>query len=377
MKKIILSALLLISINIAKAQQYTINAQLIGFEDRTKFYLKDISMDQNIDSAEIIHGKLTMKGKISSVKALWFCCSYKGQFYFTNLLIGADDIKISGDKKDFPWYVKISGSKSQDISNKLNSDIRHLWKGRDSLMNILAPMIFAKQNDSIRAIIKPLAKAVNKLDSAREAITATFIANNINSYAALQQLYYKKDDYKREELQSLMSQLTPTFKTSVFANLITSYLKVGNILKKGSQFYDFTAADINGTPYTLSNYKGKYILIDFVETYCVPCIEAAGDLTNLSKKYTDQLQVISFYVENKKEVMKIGLERDRPSWPCIWDGKGHEGEIKMKYGVSGFPTFVLIAPDGKIVLHTSGFSKDDDGNGSLEKAVDKILQKGK
>ncbi len=314
---------------------------------------------------------------MTSVKALWLCCFHQNQFYFTNLLIGADQLNIKGDIKDFPWYLKVTGSKSQDVANLLNDQVKSLWKERDSLIKIVFPLSLEKQNDSIRMIIKPMVKKLNVLDSTRERITAKFIAEHLNSDAGLQQLYYKKSDYKKEELNAMLDKVHPTLKNSLFGKLLTNYQKVGNILKKGDQYYDFIASDLSGKKYELSAYKGKYILIDFVETYCAPCVESSTDLINLSKKYANELQIISFYVETDAKVVKEGLDRDQPTWPAIWDGKGHESTIKMKYGATGFPTFVLIAPDGKIIMHSSGFSKNDNGKGSLESAVDRLLQKAK
>lgn len=377
MKKLIAVLLFGCCLQATKAQRYQINATLTGFKDQTKFYLQDIMTDQKIDSAMLTDGKLSLKGKINQVRALRLCCYHQNEFYFTNLLIGADQVTIKADIKDFPWFVKTSGSKSQDVANILNHQVRSLWKDRDSIMKILFPMAMGKQSDSIRKITKPMIRQIQLLDSTREYITEKFISAHLNSDAALQQLYYKKGNYQKEEFNKMINKIIPSFRTTLFGNLLLNYQKVGDILKKGDQFYDFSAKDIAGKTYKLSAFKGKYILVDFTETYCAPCIEAAADLDILSKKYASELQVISFYVEKDPEIVKIGLERDRPTWPAIWDGKGTESEITLKYGVTGFPSFVLIAPDGKIVLHTSGFSRDDNGKGSLETEVEHLLQKTK
>jgi len=374
MKKLIVMLFLTCCIQLSKAQQYQINATLTGFENNTKFYLQDINTDKKIDSAVLINGKLSMKGKINQVTALWLCGYYKNQFYFTNLLIGADQVTIKADAKDFPWYVNITGSKSQDKANILNNQIKQLWQERDSLIKIVFPLTLVKQNDSISQITKPLIKQIQKLDSTREAITEKFISTYLNSDAALQQLYYKKSSYKKEDFIALMNKINPTYKNTLFGKLLVNYQKVGNILKKGDQFYDFSATDLKGKKYTLSDFKDKYILLDFTETYCAPCIEAAGDLDILAKKFPEELQIISFYGETDPKVMQRGLDRDRPLWPAVWDGKGHLSEISLKYGVTGFPTFVLIAPNGEIISHTSGFGRDDNGIGSLAKNINSIMK---
>ena len=374
MKKLIVILFLTGCFQFLKAQQYQINVTLTGFENQTKFYLQDINTDKKIDSALLINGKLSMKGKINEVRALWLCSYYKNKFYFTNLLIGADQVTIKADIKDFPWHVRISGSKSQDKANILNNQIKQLWQERDSLIKIVFPLTLAKQNDSIRQITKPLIKQIQKLDSTREAITEKFISAYLNSDAALQQLYYKKSSYKKEDFNKLMNKVNPIYKNTFYGKLLVNYQKVGDILKKGDQFYDFSATDLKGKKYILSDFKGKYILLDFTETYCAPCIEAAEDLAILAKKYPEELQIISFYGETDPNVMQIGIDRDRPLWPSIWDGKGYLSEISLKYGVTGFPTFVLIAPDGEIISHTSGFGRDDNGKGDLATNIEFMMK---
>ncbi|RZL34915.1 MAG: DUF4369 domain-containing protein, partial [Pedobacter sp.] len=207
MKTLIVILILCCCIQLSNAQQYQVNATLTGFENQTKFYLRDINTDKKIDSALLIDGKLSMKGKINEVRALWLCCNHKNKFYFTNLLIGAEQVTIKADAKDFPWYVSISGSKSQDKANILNNEVKQLWQERDSLIKIVFPLTLVKQSDSIRQITKPLIKQIQKLDSTRETITEKFIFANLNSEAALQQLYYKKNSYKKEDFIELMNKV--------------------------------------------------------------------------------------------------------------------------------------------------------------------------
>lgn len=377
MKKITFFLCLFLTAIAVNAQQYTIKAELTGFKEHTKFYLKDNTIDQNIDSAILVNGKFTLKGKISSVKTFWLYTSTKDALYFTNLLMGADEVSITADAKDFPWYVKIKGSPSQDVANILVQETKALWKARDSIMKILMPMVFAKQSDSIRLITAPMSKQVAKLDSAREVITDQFIAKYYNSDAGLQQLYYKREQHTKEQLEKMLLAVQPKFKNGLFGTRLTNYIKVGNILKKGDQYHDFEAKDLGGKKYTLSSFKGKYILLDFTETYCGPCILAVEDLKKLTNKYVDQLQIVTFYVETNQKIVQEGLDRDLPKWPTIWDGKGSDSEIAMKYGINSYPTFVLIDPNGKIVSRFTGFGKDDNGKGSLEKEIERVLEKSK
>ncbi|HEY5327751.1 MAG TPA: TlpA disulfide reductase family protein [Mucilaginibacter sp.] len=172
-----------------------------------------------------------------------------------------------------------------------------------------------------------------------------------------------------------MSILIHRFKISHFGARIGNYLKVGNILKNGDQMADFEAMDKDGHKHHLSDTKGKYVLLDFSTTYCGPCIESLKDLKIISKKYADQIQIISFSGDGGKATWLKGINRDRPAWLTLWDGKGNYGETILKYGVTGYPSFFLIDPQGKIVSKWVGYGKDPGKKGSLETEVDEFLTK--
>jgi thiol-disulfide isomerase/thioredoxin len=378
MKKFLLiaSVCLFLSNSVVYAQQYQIKAQLTGFADQTKFYLKDLIANVNVDSAVLVDGKFEMKGKNSVVKAFWLYTNVKPVVY-TNLLIGPEQVLVKGDLKDFSMDLKITGSKHQDYFNVLNNQTKDLWKQRDIVVDSIMPYITGQKVDSTKKIAKRLGAKMNEIDSVVDGITLKFISENLNSYAAIRELYWKKNKYKKEEFERLFNAIKPEFKQSVFGKQIENYLKVGDALKKGDAYYDFEGADIKGKKHRISAYKGKYILLDFTETYCGPCILAADDLKKVAIKYPSELQIITFYAETNKKIMQEGLNRDQFNWPSIWDGKGNYSEITLKYGVQGYPTFVVINPEGKIVLKFSGYGKEDNGKGNIENEIDKLFKKSK
>ncbi|WP_410221040.1 redoxin family protein [Pedobacter sp.] len=360
----------------ANAQKYTINANFSGFKNGTKFYLKDLDADLDIDSTEIIDGKFTMQKSLSTVKSFWlYARPTKQEFIYTNLLIGPDKIQLKGDIKDFPRDVIKNGSKSQDVANILNNHTKALWGKRDSIVNIIAPYLLGLKPDTAKHRTQALSKEMKSIDSNLNNITLNFIKQHTNSHAGLQELYWKRNEIDKVEFTKLFSTVSTALKSSSFGQRISNYIKVGNPVKKGDLFFDFEAKDLNNKVYRISNFKGKYILLDFTETYCGPCILSADALNALNTKYADSLQIISFYAEKNKAVMQEGIKRDQPKWLCIWDGKGSDSEITLKYGVSGYPTFVLIDPEGKIVSRFSGFGKNDDGSSNLEKEINRFLQK--
>jgi thiol-disulfide isomerase/thioredoxin len=374
MKKALLFLLITGLVQAAVAQQYLIRAEVTGFPDNTKFYLKDLDVDSDIDSAVLKNNRFEMRGKISDApKSLWIYASANKNSYYTTLLIGNDNLTIKGDAEDFPFDLSITGSKIQDVHNLQVNLTKANYKKRNQLLQDY----FTLKGDSAEIKGKQIWKVIGKLDSADDAVRKAFILSHLNTYEGLHELFYLKNKFPKDSLQQLYTSLTPEFKRSQFAQRIATYLKVGNILKKGDNSVDFEALDKNGQKHRLTDFKGKYVLLDFSTTYCGPCIQSLTDLHLMAKQYKDELAIVTFSGDGGKDTWLKGLNRDQPAWLSLWDGKGPYGETILKYGVTGYPTFVLIGPEGKIISKWSGYGKNKDGKGSLETAVAKLMPAGK
>jgi len=369
--KIVLLALAAICFSqIVTAQQYVIKANIAGFENGTKFYLFDPDANLYIDSAVSKNNRFVLKGELfDTPKPLWLTVGKSLRLY-TTLLIGNEIINIKGDRKGIKYDLEITGSKAQTGHDLLIGQIKGYAKKRDELTE----QAHALTGDSVKIKYAIIRKAISKLDSARDITVKNFIRTHLNTYEALNQLFYLRN-YFRHDLQQMYNSLNPDLKQSSFGQRIATYLKVGDILKKGDSFTDFEATDQHGKKHRLSDFRGKYILLDFSTKECIPCIESIPDMRKISQKYPDKVEVITFSCDVGKATWLSGVSRDKPTWLSLWDGKGIYGSIPLKYGVSGYPWFYIIGPDGKIINNWNGYGKNKDGRGSLETTVEEILAK--
>jgi len=109
-------------------------------------------------------------------------------------------------------------------------------------------------------------------------------------------------------------------------------------------------------PITLKSLRGKIVLIDFWTLCCINCIHTLPDLAKLEKKYARELVVIGVHspkFENEKETESIrkALLRYEVKHPVVNDANQR---IWRTYGASGWPSLVLIDPDGNVVAARSG-----------------------
>ncbi|SDF32618.1 Cytochrome oxidase Cu insertion factor, SCO1/SenC/PrrC family [Mucilaginibacter pineti] len=366
MKKLLLIIIGIFCCSLSFAQQYVIKATITGFKDSAKFILTDLDADAPVDSALLINNKLTLTGKFFDdiPKGKWLSTTYNGKFYYVNLFMANDKINVTGDIKDFPFFLNVSGPTEQNLYTQLNKQTAANYQKR----NELVAKYFEIKEDTAQA--KHIWKVIHKLDASTDSIKRSFINTHLNSYTALTELYYLNDSYNRDTLQLMYKRLLPAYKNSIYGQRFQNYLLVGTPLKTGDTYTDFEGIDKTGKNHKLSDVKGKYVLLDFSTTYCGPCMSSVSDMKKLSEKYGDKLAIITFSCDANKNIWLAGVNRDNPSWLSLWDGKGGYGKTVLKYGVTGYPSFFLVNPEGKIVSTKVGYDE-----GSLEKTIAPLLAK--
>ncbi len=119
---------------------------------------------------------------------------------------------------------------------------------------------------------------------------------------------------------------------------------------------NFTLQTLDGKEVTLSELKGKVILLDFWATWCGPCRESIPHLIQLYKNYQkDGLVVIGMNVEKGEmdTVRRFVKSLDIP-YPITLS----PDEVQRDYRVSGLPTTILIDKQGRIREKMVGFTSE-------------------
>ena len=127
---------------------------------------------------------------------------------------------------------------------------------------------------------------------------------------------------------------------------------------------EFHATDIQGKPVSLSDMKGKTVLLDFWTTWCPPCQADAPSIENLSQKYDKNLQVIGISVSEEREIVEKYLKKHPHDFPIVLSS---ENLLPRSYQIGVFPTYLVISPDGTLTTAEQG----DQGFSRLRKALEK------
>jgi thiol-disulfide isomerase/thioredoxin len=119
------------------------------------------------------------------------------------------------------------------------------------------------------------------------------------------------------------------------------------------------ATNIEGKPLALADFKGKYVLLDFWASWCVPCRKGNPHLKELYALYKDKgFEVIGVSDDGRDNAAwKKAVEKDGLLWQHVLRGlkynaaKGYDksNDISELFGIHTLPTQILIDPSGKII----------------------------
>lgn len=134
----------------------------------------------------------------------------------------------------------------------------------------------------------------------------------------------------------------------------------------GQAAADWTLKDVDGKERSLSEYRGKVVVMDFWATWCPPCRAAMPGIQKIHEKYKD------------KGVVVLGMNCWESGDPAAYMKENgityglimKADEAAKAYGVSSIPTLYVVGTDGKVIYHTVGF----EGEEALEAAIKSHLK---
>ena len=164
----------------------------------------------------------------------------------------------------------------------------------------------------------------------------------------------KKEEY-REGVVRAYGRLTDDQKVSPYGMAIQNYLNPVKTLSFGDPVPDYGYVDGEGKTVRISDFRGKWVLMDFWNCGCGACRLAIPELGALSREMQDKLAIVSINLD-RADVWKKASEEHGITWNDWNDPKGAAGGVRA-YGTNALPTFVLVSPEGKVDYFTAGYTE--------------------
>jgi thiol-disulfide isomerase/thioredoxin len=336
-----------------------------------------------MDSALIENGRFSFKGTLTGPSQAMVTMDKSVSFFdkYVTLYIEPAQMQLSLDYDNFSKSAVLKGSALQAEADALN-------RSKAAIMNKLNPIseaynkgnllyIEAKKEKKEEAIVNSLR---NRLDSLKEAMTPyheqlnkidkEFMDKHPASYVTASMMRMYISSMTLQEAEARYAKLPGNLQNSSLGNVLKKEIDGLRGGSPGSKAYVFTSTELRGDALSLTDYKGKYVLLDFWASWCVPCRKGNPHLLSLYSKYKEKgLEIIGVSDDDRnKEAWQKAVEKDQIGvWKHILrglkqDAKGgfdHSTDISEPYGIHSLPTKILIDPNGIVVGRYGGGGEDD------------------
>lgn len=124
--------------------------------------------------------------------------------------------------------------------------------------------------------------------------------------------------------------------------------------RTGAAVPDFALTTLNREELRREAYRGKVVVLYFWATWCTPCKASTPALkrmyTELVEQYPERFAILGLSLDDGDTLVRSYVRREEIPWPQV--RLGRDSQMAAAYGVIGVPTYVVVAPDGAVVILT-------------------------
>ena len=373
MRKLILACMLTGALAAQAQGRFTVEGTVSGVGEGTALglYKKEGDVFTEVAVDTLRNGRFFFEGMTTSneVEEYDVMATDYGKLppVWLSLWIGPDThLKVRGENELLQTWRVEGGSECQRFQQQLVDASRkesNVYQQSTLESIVLGQTLQNASGEQRDSIITKLKQMQDEQDSLQRCV----MVNNIRlmKQSAVNKVWmdaldglgmslkYDKKFLYRDEVKALYESLPDEWKNTEEGKSVYAALYPPVVVKDGEMAADGDLYDLQGKVHHLSDFRGKYILLDFWSRGCGPCIQSQPELKEISRLHKDSLEVVSLSVETEKG-WKASV-KDHPLAWNNWNDLQRRNGIAARYGVNGIPHFVLIAPDGHILKSWVGY----------------------
>lgn len=310
----------------------------------TMVFLVDGISQQRIDSTRIVNNQFEFRGNAYPYKEFWLETQYDGKFDYRHLFVENADIIFDARGTDFQ-NATVTGCTIQKQSDELLDLLKPITEKSINVNRMLA-----RTSKEDTAKIAALKKERISYDEEINEVSKQFITKHPDYLVSVKQLTYLKNHLPKSETKTLFDALTEQLKQTEDGQAIEFWLEKSVQLAIGDKAPNFQLPNLKEEQVALSDFLGKYVLLEFGASGCYPCRLENPNLLKAYQTYqNDGFEILSVWLDRNTKSWTSTVEKDQMIWTSVCDLKGNNGQVPTMYNVTSIPTNYLLNPQGEIV----------------------------
>jgi len=372
-----------------KHKRYLISGTIKGIDSGT-IRMLSANGSSVLDSALIVRGTFSMQGKIGMPERLLFNIS-PGNWNFRafvedtsiKLFVDTSGAQYQG-KGANKWALILEIEEKGATLAEVYTQYRKATNQKYyvSVISSLREKLKAVQGsiDAEEKVTREMDSVNNLLLASQKAWIESYILQNpssvagiylFNEYFSTYQHYQPSPSVSLFYLDSILNRFSGVATSSMYYKELTEIAKSLRHIQPGNLAPDFSLLQRDKSIFTLSSTKGKYTLIDFWASWCVPCRKAIPIWKELYAKYKNKaFTIVGVSSDRRWRDWIKALNIEQMPWVQVIDEFANESDpalVTESFGANSLPFYVLLDKEGKVIIS----SNDKD---LIKERIEKIIQ---
>ncbi|MEO7212516.1 TlpA disulfide reductase family protein [Mucilaginibacter sp.] len=312
---------------------------------KATLYLADSTGSRPIDSVAIVDNKFEFKHatpyeslyKIGVAGRIFDVVVKNGDHitFSTDLNDLKHSYEISGSDpsekiKEFNRISNVYGDKNSKLSDEYMAKSEALGHSSDSLLKVYMPVFQKNIADYSQEVLK-------FVDANKHSLAGFYAAASLDPIKYEQQLIAYADDIKDD------------LKENPDVARFKHQMERAKPISVGHKAPEFAITSIDGKEVKLSDYKGKYVMLDFWASWCMPCRkENPNVVKQFGKFHSKGFNILGISLDVEKKNWASAIKSDGLTWAHVSDLQNFEGPTERLYQVEAIPSNFIIDPQGNI-----------------------------